>query len=258
MSVTLVKAAAWYETTLAYSLFILAALGVLAAVVYVYLKRSALKRKLLLSEIASLRLQMNPHFIFNSLNSIQDYIVHNESALASSYLSKFARLMRDILNNSQLRTISIEAECTFLNTYLELENLRFDNKLQYKITLADGVTPLDQVPPMLLQPIVENAIKHGLMPKETGPYCLDIFIERIDGYLSVRVTDNGVGRKQSEIHRKTALPAHNSKGIQVIGDRLRILEQLSGEAYALEIIDLYTGETPAGTSVILQIPNRHL
>jgi ligand-binding sensor domain-containing protein len=255
MNIDILKQPAWHQTASFRIPFFIFILGLIGSVPYLYFKRSELRRKLLLSEIASLRLQMNPHFIFNSLNSIQDYIVHKENHQANSYLSKFARLMRDILNNSEKRTISVEEESAFLHSYLELENLRFGNRLHYEIAIDQSVDPFDQVPPMLLQPIVENSLKHGLAPKKANDLLLTIAIKKFPHYLSVTVTDNGIGREHSAELRKKESSAHDSLGIKVVQDRLSIMEKITGKPYAMEITDLYDdSHKPTGTAVKLQIP----
>src|SRR6476619_5515336 len=148
-------------------------------------------------EMQALRAQMNPHFIFNSLNSINRFILQNNKAEATEYLTKFSKLIRMILNCSANATVSLAEDLEALQLYLELECLRFDNEFIYKITCDPELdTDFIRVPPMLLQPFVENAIWHGLMNKE-GEGHLWININQEDSALICTITDDGIGRKKA-------------------------------------------------------------
>ncbi len=199
---------------------------------YLALNRSRIRRKLLKSEIASLRLQMNPHFIFNSLNSIQDYIYHNEKQLAGTYLTRFAKLMRMIMENAGKSQVSLTEEILFLHRYMELESLRLSSRMKYAITVSSDIDP-DEVflPPMLLQPFIENALKHGISGL-TRVLKLKILFEEMNGKLTCHIADNGSGFKQKTEYSS---PAHRSKGMQVVRDRLYFLSQLENRKYELII-----------------------
>lgn len=211
------------------------------------------KLQLVDSELRALRSQMNPHFIFNSLNSIQYYILQKEPKLAYVYLSKFANLMRKILQNSRLKYISIKEEAEWLSLYLELENMRMDDTLSFTIN-TEGIANAEEVyiPTMLLQPFVENSIVHGLLPKE-GEKSLTINISQRDSTIYCEIKDNGIGREASEKINKNRNRKHQSAGMDLTQKRLEILGRGKSN-YAMEITDLMDGENPFGTLVKLQIP----
>ena len=148
-------------------------------------------------EMQALRAQMNPHFIFNSLNSINRFILQNNKAQASEYLTKFSRLVRLILQNSQAALISLESELESLRLYLELEAVRFDHHFEFKISVENDldISAL-KVPPLIIQPYAENAIWHGLMHKEERGH-LEIRIFQQQEILCCRINDDGIGRKKA-------------------------------------------------------------
>ena len=201
-------------------------------------------------ELNHLRSQMNPHFMFNSLNSIKLFILKNEKEKAAEYLSSFSQLIRDILNYSKLNYISLWDEIKTLKTYIELERMRFRKGFDFDIELDPGIDLVQtMVPPMILQPFVENAIWHGLMHKENDRK-LEIIFTLEGTELLCQIIDNGIGRKKAgQIKSKSA--ARKSHGINITQSRLKQIRK----KYSLEIEDLYTdsGEA-AGTKVCLQIP----
>lgn len=207
-------------------------------------------------ELKALRSQMNPHFVFNSLNSIQHYIFNSKSDEAVKYLNKFAKLMRVILNNSDKPTVAIEDDLEALKLYLELEQMRFEDKFEYKIEIDDNVDlDYDVMPPMLLQPYVENAILHGLTPKkEKG--LLHIRISSENNFIVCTITDNGIGRKKSaEIKRTMPGNKHKSLGMKITEERLRILNEISQSEHSVQITDLENEDGSAlGTKVELYVP----
>ncbi len=204
-------------------------------------------------QITALRAQMNPHFIFNAMNSIQQFTLKNDTDNANLYISKFSALLRKVLHTSQQSLISLEEEAEQLGLYLEIEKLRMGNDFVFAITIdveieADAL----QMPGMLVQPFVENAIKHGL-PLRQGEKRLTIHFSMPDEFhLSVVVTDNGIGRREAEELKKqqTLLP-HESKGIELVKHRLRLLEQDKQHNGDVVIEDLPDN---SGTKVILLIP----
>ena len=202
----------------------------------------------------ALRAQMNPHFIFNSLSSINHFILKNESKIASNYLTRFSRLMRMVLMNSQKPLIALEDELQMLGLYLEMERLRFKNSFDYRITFLN-VIDSDNIfiPPLLLQPFCENAIWHGLMHKE-GQGRLDIELILQDNILNCIITDNGVGRgKAEELNSKTA-EKQKSMGLKITTDRLALLNREKSLHTFYEIEDLKEENGNAsGTKVTLKI-----
>lgn len=202
-----------------------------------------------------LRSQMNPHFIFNSLNSIQSYISANNMFLAMSYLSKFARLMRLILDNTRKPYISLDDEINTLQLNIELEQIRFKNKFDFKIEVEDGIIPTDiLIPPMLLQPYVENAIKHGLL-KLGKKGMLTISYATRDNILICNIRDNGIGREAAAGFSGARKAGHRSLGMEVTGERLNIMKKQSGENITATITDLKDeNKQPAGTNVEVKIP----
>ncbi len=209
-------------------------------------------------EMRALRAQMNPHFIFNSLNSINRFILEKNSPQASRYLTKFSRLMRMILQNSQASLISMERELESLELYLNLEVLRFDNHFDYKISVAEDLDPSElRVPPLIIQPYVENAVWHGLMHKEEKGQ-LDIEVSREDNYLYVRVVDNGIGRrKAAELASKSATK-HKSMGLKITADRIAMIRRAHSDESVIKLNDLVGPDGCAvGTEVIIKIPVIH-
>ncbi len=206
-------------------------------------------------EMKVLRAQMNPHFIFNSLNSINRFILQNERTQASGYLTKFSKLVRLILQNSQAELISLESELEALELYLDLEALRFDDHFNYKIEIS---TDLDisglKVPPLIIQPFVENAIWHGLMNKEEKGQ-LDIGLSLEKDYLYCRITDNGIGRKKAaEIAGKTTT-RNKSMGLHITEDRITLIQREESFGTPVKINDLTLPDgSPAGTEVLIRLP----
>ena len=206
-------------------------------------------------EMQALRSQMNPHFIFNSLNSINAFILENNRLLASEYLTKFSRLVRLILQNSEMAYISLDSELQALKLYLELEALRLDNHFDYKVEVQEGIDPLIiKVPPLIIQPYVENAIWHGLMHKSVRGN-LEVHVSLQDGAIVCKVRDDGVGRmKAAEIEDKSPLKS-KSMGMKITAARISMLERQFRSTNNITIIDLVLGDgSPGGTEVILKIP----
>jgi tetratricopeptide (TPR) repeat protein len=216
---------------------------------------SDMNRKI--SEItqANLRQQMNPHFIFNTLNSIQYYMYQHDKLATNIYLTKFSSLMRKVLENSRHTSVALVEEIDALNLYLELESLRFKDKFDYEIKVDEDIdTLLYKVPTMLIQPYVENSICHGLMPKEgKGSIKIDLKLE--EGKIICTIEDNGIGREAAQEKKKLRTDNHNSLGTQIASSRLDLVSALYGTSLKTIYIDLKNenGE-PAGTRVELHIP----
>jgi sensor histidine kinase YesM len=214
---------------------------------------SAMQQQKTELEMQALRAQMNPHFIFNSLNSINMFILENNKLQASEYLSKFSRLVRLILQNSQEALIPLEKELEALELYLELESLRFQNKFEYNISTFDDVeTSGLKVPPLIIQPYVENAIWHGLMHKKDKGH-VDVQLSKEEEFLVCKIIDDGVGRKGAA-EMKNGSSKHRSMGIKITENRIANM-QMSGATQTVQIKDLvYADGTAAGTEVVLKIP----
>ncbi|MEP7317845.1 MAG: histidine kinase, partial [Panacibacter sp.] len=207
--------------------------------------------KLQMSELRmqALRAQMNPHFIFNSLNSIQNYILSNNTIDAAGYLSKFAKLMRRILDQSKHNFLPLGEVMETLKMYVEIEAFRFNNEFTYAFNVEDDDDLLDvRIPPMLLQPFVENAILHGLMPK-TGSKKLSINCIIVNSNVEIVIDDNGIGRTQHN-----AKAGHTSQGEKLTAGMLESLQQIQNIKASIEIIDKTEDEVPSGTTVKLILP----
>jgi ligand-binding sensor domain-containing protein len=205
-------------------------------------------------EMHALRAQMNPHFLFNSLNSINRFIIQNNSEQASGYLTKFSRLMRLILQNSQYELIPLENELEALKLYLELEAVRFDHHFTYTIKIDDrlDVSAL-KVPPLIIQPYAENAIWHGLMHKEEKGKLL-IELEEQDDYLVCRITDDGIGRKKAAELKSKSASTHKSMGMKITADRIASMRRRKSGDNNIQITDLVLPDgSPAGTRVEIKL-----
>jgi sensor histidine kinase YesM len=215
----------------------------------------AFQQKLSQTEIAALRAQMNPHFIFNCLNSIQYFTARNEADKASDYLAKFSRLIRLVLENSRSDKVTLDNELETLRLYIEMEAMRFRDKFGYQINVNPDIdTEAVQIPPLLIQPFVENAIWHGLMHKEDkGSITIDVTM--VGTTIQVVIADDGVGRqKAAEIKSKSATK-NKSFGMKVTAERIELINQMYNINTQVSIEDLQDqNHQPAGTKVIINIP----
>lgn len=217
-------------------------------------RKTELNKKIAHLESQALRAQMNPHFIFNTLSSIQHYISNNDTDAALKYLSKFAKLMRKIMDNSKLKLISVGEELNALELYLELEVMRFNHKFEYSINVDKTIDQnYDRIPSMLIQPYVENSIIHGLLPKD-GEGRIIIDLQRQGETILCTIEDNGIGREQSKEFKKNRVQQHKSMGMSITQERLDVLNSSLKSNLNAEIIDLYDNGKPAGTKVRLVIP----
>lgn len=215
--------------------------------------KSQLQQKLAEVEMKALRAQMSPHFIFNSLNSINRYIVKSDPETASGYLTKFSKLMRLILENSNNKVITLEQELAALKLYIELEGMRFNHKFSYSISVDPSVDVTTiGVPPMVIQPFIENAIWHGLLHKES-PGTLSIAIRREDENVQCIIEDNGVGRRRAKELKSKSINSERSFGMKITSDRLSMAMGNSSMS-TVEIEDLVDDQGNAlGTRVKLLI-----
>ncbi len=220
--------------------------------------KSEYEKKLANVEMSALLAQMNPHFLFNSLNSIDSYIIRNESKKASEYLNNFARLMRLILQNSRSNYISLKDELEALELYLQMESLRFKNKFSYAINVDEKLDANSIViPPMLIQPYVENAIWHGLMHKTNGEEGkVELSLYKNEDNLLCIIRDNGIGRKKAAEIKEHKLNNHKrSMGMQITEDRIEIINKLYNINASVHIYDIENEQgEPKGTRVEITIP----
>ena len=206
-------------------------------------------------EMQVLRTQMNPHFIFNSLNSINRFILRNNKEQASEYLTKFSMLVRMILQNSRNPLISLEKELESLELYLSLEALRFDNHFSYTIKVHDDLYVSElNVPPMIIQPYAENAVWHGLMNKEEkGHLHIEALIE--NGFLCIIIRDDGIGREKAASLAGKSSRGHKSMGLGITLQRIAMMHEPGSQETAVTINDLVEGDgKPSGTEVIIKFP----
>jgi anti-sigma regulatory factor (Ser/Thr protein kinase) len=246
----------WYLPVLLLIVVLIAWLAIRWRIKYIHKKekeKNSLQQKFAQMEMMALRSQMNPHFIFNAINSIQHYVLTNEKELANKYLVKFSQLMRNILDLSKQELITLKEELETINLYLDIESLRFNNAFNFSLDVAANVNPNDiKLPPLLIQPFVENAIWHGLLLKE-GRKELRISVFLKQQNLVIEIEDNGIGRAAAEKFRNKELK-RRSFGMDITNDRLNVLEKVFGIAISFTVVDKMSdaGE-PQGTKVIINI-----
>jgi anti-sigma regulatory factor (Ser/Thr protein kinase) len=213
-------------------------------------RKASIREQLQELELKALRSQMNPHFIYNALNSIQALVVDNKPHEASIYIGKFGRLLRKVLDHSEQNIITLEEELEALELYIQLEQLRLNVSLQYRIIVDPAIAVSEEwLPPLILQPFAENALWHGLSRKQ-GERKLEVRVDLKDEWLTVRIVDNGIGRVQAAA--KTA-GGNTSKGIDITSRRIKEYNSGPDSAF-IDITDLYDSEgLPAGTMVTLRI-----
>jgi len=213
-------------------------------------KENSIKLQMSELRMQALRAQMNPHFIFNSLNSIQNYILSNNTIDAASYLSKFAKLMRRILDQSKHNFLPLGEVMETLKMYIEIEAFRFNNEFTYSFTVEEEDDDLldARVPPMLFQPFVENAILHGLMPKP-GDKKLLVSCKRVNNSAAIIIDDNGTGRMHQPLKA-----GHESQAGKLTEGMLESLQQLQNIKATIDIIDKKDNGTASGTTVKIILP----
>jgi uncharacterized membrane protein YciS (DUF1049 family) len=219
------------------------------------LQESEFQSKLAETEMTALRAQMNPHFIFNCLNSIKLFTLQNNADAASNYLTKFSKLIRLVLENSRSEKVTLENELTMLQLYMEMEAMRFNEKLQFKINIDEEIDAhFIQIPPLLLQPYIENAIWHGLMHKEEGGTVLLDLTMKNDNMLQVTITDDGIGRTAAAALKSKSATKNKSFGLKMTSERIELINQLYKSETQVRIEDLVDdkGEA-AGTKVVINI-----
>ena len=214
-------------------------------------KQLATEKQYRTAELKALKSQMNPHFIFNALNSIQGLILEQKTNQSYDYIVIFSNLVRNVLNYSNKDFIPIQEELEFLKTYLELEKLRFGDEFTYTIDYVDNKEI--EVPSILVQPFIENALLHGLLHKK-GNKTLTITFALKNEALSCTIIDNGVGRKKAKIIQERQGKRHQSFALNAISSRLRMLSEKTGHTAKFTTTDLYNYDIPTGTKVVIIMP----
>lgn len=206
-------------------------------------------------EIKALRAQMNPHFLFNSLNSVKHFLISGEIKNGVQYINKFSRLLRLILNHSQLTEVALKDEIRFLELYLQIEQIRFDQSFKWNIDIAPNVnTEKVAIPPMSIQPFVENAIWHGLMHKE-GERILNLSVQLNKHDITIVIQDNGIGREKARALKSKSAVKDKSLGMEMTKQRLKLLSVNQGEKEPFIITDLTDKKgNSTGTLVTITIP----
>jgi sensor histidine kinase YesM len=219
-------------------------------------EKSLVKQQLADMEQSALQAQMNPHFIFNCLNSIQQFIMVDNKLKANQYLTEFATLIRATLDNSSKKYISIDDEALYLKRYLNLEQLRFGDSFSYEINMDISVDKHDtEIPAMLLQPFVENSLRHGIRLKKTGKGIIKISFVENNNYLICSVIDNGVGREVSAKSKSLQHVEYQSKGMELTTKRINLLNTETVHDTTVEITDLKDEKgIGVGTAVVVKIP----
>ncbi|MES2574662.1 MAG: tetratricopeptide repeat protein [Bacteroidota bacterium] len=220
-------------------------------------RQLTLKKEVAEYEQKALHLQMNPHFVFNCLSSISSFIVQNGTDSALKYLSKFSKLMRLTLEYSKGSLIPIDKEIESLQNYLELEQLRFDNKFEFEIHSTENVEFNMGLPPLLIQPFVENAILHGMVPKE-GNGKINVDFDVKNDQLICTITDDGIGLSESKILKENSVTAHQSMALEITKKRLKIMESITSKSAKIEILELNSDHQKTGTKVTLFLPIQYI
>jgi ligand-binding sensor domain-containing protein len=217
-------------------------------------KAAEVKRRVFASELRALRSQMNPHFLYNCINSIKYFVVTNDTPQASIFLSKFAKLMRRILNNSQHEFISLDDEIQTLKLYLEMEQLRFSERMKFEMHVdSDLNISTTEIPTMLVQPYIENAIWHGLMQKKTDDGLIKLSFDCIQSdRLQIQIRDNGIGRKQAAEVKSRSVEKNKSMGMEMTQARIDNLNEINNLDIETSTEDLIDAEGNAtGTLVTI-------
>jgi tetratricopeptide (TPR) repeat protein len=225
--------------------------------ILLYLRHSNLKNghEKITLQLKMFRSQLNPHFIFNSLGSIQSSIINEEPDKAVKYISRFSRLMRNILDSSDNERIPLSREIATMENYLELQKVRFTHKFDYHLSVEDHLDAESiLIPPMLAQPFIENAIEHGIKPMETKGL-ITINIQHRNDSITIQIEDNGIGRKKAgELLRKQDKD-HKSMAIDITRQRIEVINRKSKNPIRFEIEDLcHQNGDARGTRVVFEVP----
>lgn len=218
-------------------------------------RRTDFNKRIAELKLQALRAQMNPHFIFNTINSIQYFISCNDQESAFLYLSKFSKLMRQTLDNSAKSRISIKKELETLQLYMDLQMLRFENRFEYSIKVDPQIDMHNfEIPAMLIQPYIENAINHGISPKK-GKGNINVSIKLEESFINCIVEDDGVGINKSMKLKKNSSPDHTSAGMRLTKERLKIINYGKLDNIFVSVLDRSeNGGRETGTKVTINIP----
>ena len=253
------KDKAYMQSQLVFQKIIIGLLSLLllASAIFFYFLQKNVKSKRRANQllyIKSLRTQMNPHFIFNALNSVNNFIAKNDEKAANKFLSDFSKLMRKVLDYSEKDFIDVDEELELNELYLKLEQFRFRDKFEYSFTNNLEMDTSDiQIPPMLIQPLIENAVWHGLRYKEEKGK-LDVDIKEENENIIVTVSDNGIGREKSKALKTNNQRKYKSTGLENISKRLDLINKIYKKNYQIEISDLNSDKEDQGTKVLIKIP----
>jgi LytS/YehU family sensor histidine kinase len=249
----------WFRILIA--LLFLSATGLLVWLIIRRVKRREQEKTSFIKQISELeqlsrKAQMNPHFIFNSLNSIQQYVMDADVAGANKFISGFSRLIRQTLDFSSKAEISLEEELDYLTNYLELEKTRLEDAFTWEVIIEKDVKPSDyHIPPMILQPFVENSVRHGLRYRKDKDGKVTINIKKEHNYLVCILEDNGIGRKAAMKHKSVSPINYQSKGLSLTADRISMFNKESLHKITLHIDDLEDDANNAlGTRVTINFP----
>jgi tetratricopeptide (TPR) repeat protein len=215
--------------------------------------QSLLKRKALELEMQALRSQMNPHFIFNCLSAIDNLIQTSQADKATSYLARFAKLIRGVLDSSKNNLVPFQKDFETLKLYLEMEQFRCNNKFRYDLKAEQELLDGDyKIPPLIIQPFIENAIHHGLLNKQESNRQLEVSAQLKDEHIIYSITDNGIGRKKAAVLKEINRPGQQSYGIDITRERIH-LHNKNDRVNDIEISDLELEGWPAGTKAVIRI-----
>lgn len=243
------------------SVFILSTIALLSRMRIRYIRRQENQKREIMSKISdletkALQAQMNPHFIFNSMSSIQNFVIDNDVDEALTFMGHFSKVIRMTLDHVDNKTMPLQDELDYIAHYTELEKMRFDNSFEFLMEVDHEIDVFNTlIPPMLLQPIIENCIKHAFPDRShKGRITLSIKPHGNDAY-QCEIEDNGIGRAAAEQNKSHKNLGHTSKGMKITTDRIRMLNKENQERYRLEIIDLFNDENIAcGTRVVIVLP----
>lgn len=249
----------WFFTLIIFSVFLM--FYIFYKLIQSQTKKRERKKQeiqLMLSQMESkaLRAQMNPHFIFNAMNSIQNFLLSDQEIEAVTFLGKFARLIRNILESTKSELITIKNEKEILETYIELEQLRCSYSFDFKFNIAESISLItSQIPSMIIQPFIENAIIHGLIPLTERKGLLQISLTQDADYFYCTIEDNGIGRKQAQINNEKNRKFHTSMGMGITFDRIEQIQKMYNKTVTIKIEDKMDSEDIAlGTKVFINFP----
>jgi hypothetical protein len=250
----------WYGTWWARVIILAIAASIIIVIFRVRIKKirddALIQNQLKELEMKALKAQMNPHFIYNALNSIQALVANDKKDEGIRYIGSFSRLLRAVLDNSENNVISLDKELETIDLYIQLESLRLDMQLSYKKAIPeDLVAEFEKIPPLILQPFVENALWHGLSRKE-GEKEIKVTVSLKDQWLICEITDNGVGRERAGELKRNSIAIHQSKGIDITGKRLLDFND-DNSVSPIQFFDLQDDKkNPSGTKVVVHVKRK--